>query len=558
MRRLAERLLAACLGLCAAIVIMEGALYLRGDRRLEPDRNFSYLYLDMYRPSFKRVVRDGKARYESVRPRLRPQSFPERKGPSTKRVFIIGSSTAQNFPPDILARKLRQVLPQSDFQVINCGMGMFDAYRTLLMGREILGYAPDLVVFIAGNTEVPGTRRVNPWKYEGALSYSAVFRRLCDLLGPQVDVLLTGLDRYYFEALERFADEAARRGVPVVLCTLPVNYRDNHFSSKLVPFQDDFILMLEALRRGNLAAAQGLGTALESRYPGSALVAYCQGLIAERRGRYDQARSRYARALERDPSPMSCTPTRNQGIRDLAARYGLPLADLERRFIAFAPHGIPGFDLFEDNCHVWPPAYELYADAIIDALFACNASRGTGILAPGGQWRMANATRLTYPELMARLDRKVAAERAAYPMRLALFDILGGGALSPLSSRAIQTFESVLGTHPEAVLSLRTESREWAARLRRDVWLGHLTRAIDRGWWRVLLNAGEALRRQGRYREARLFFDEAGALQRDNVAVRYLQGLTHGVLLSGSLGPRGPRELAGAGLGVPPIGQPLH
>ncbi|MDD5628374.1 MAG: hypothetical protein PHU21_04885, partial [Elusimicrobia bacterium] len=87
----AERLLAAGLGALAAFAILEGALFLKGDRRQPTDRNFSYLYLDMYRPSFKRVVRGGQARYESVRPRLRPQSFPAQKGPSTKRVFIIGS-----------------------------------------------------------------------------------------------------------------------------------------------------------------------------------------------------------------------------------------------------------------------------------------------------------------------------------------------------------------------------------------------------------------------------------------------------------------------------------
>jgi hypothetical protein len=105
------------------------------------------------------------------------------------------------------------------------------------------------------------------------------------------------------------------------------------------------------------------------------------------------------------------------------------------------------------------------------------------------------------------------------------------------------------------VLSLRTESRQWQARLKRDIWLGHLARVISANWWRVLLNAGEALRRQGRYREARLFFDEASALQRGSGAARYLQGLTHGVLLGGLLGPR---EHVDPGAGVPPVGQPFH
>ena len=64
--------------------------------------------------------------------------------------------------------------------------------------------------------------------------------------------------------------------------------------------------------------------------------------------------------------------TENQIIRASAARYHVPLADVEALIIAKEPHGVPGETLFTDHCHLnevgrshWIRAYEPLIDQVV-------------------------------------------------------------------------------------------------------------------------------------------------------------------------------------------------
>ena len=524
--RWARRAAAALLGLAAAFLVLEAGLHMLGRGRPGEGHNFEAQYLDMYDRAFRRSVQDGSAVYESVRPRMQRSSFPARKASGRRRVFLVGDSTAWGFPMGILEDKLRAVLPGAGLELINCGIPGSDGYRAMLMGREVLGYDPDLVVALVGNTEPTGLRRLNPWKFRGPLSRSAVFRLLCDLASPAVYVRdAVEADRYFSDSLSRLASAAAVRKVPLLLCTLPANYRDDHFPSGTMGFDSDWRDLLEALRRRAPAAAARRLEALAARYPGSALLEHYRGRLAELTGDSAAAGRHYALALDLDPEPISCPPRRNEIIRELAARYGLPLADIARRFQDAAPGGIPGFDLFKDNCHPWPAVYGLYADALIEALHGSDCGRGTFLLAPCGDWRMAALPRTTYASLVGPVASQKAQTGAEDVLAMAVSAILGPGA-PPMADRAFQYLELLRERSPEALRTLDSRRAECAAALARREWVAGLAVELgrDAAWARVLAHAGEALRRAGRTRDALRMFDKALACDPDNAMARHFRG----------------------------------
>ncbi|MHB9155336.1 MAG: tetratricopeptide repeat protein [Endomicrobiales bacterium] len=532
-RHAAAKIIALSLGLLVPFLLVECFLFARGERRPAVDDDFRYHYLDMYRSAFRRVDTDGPPRYESCRKRLKPLTFPVRKPASTKRLFIIGASTAQQLDEETVARAFRRALPEYDFEVINCGMGGFDASRTALMGKEVLKYSPDCVIVIEGNNEFTGLRKVNRWKYEGPLSHSAVFRRLCDLFAPPVFLKkTTQTDRYFVSSLSLFLEEASRRSVPVILCTLPVNYRDNHFDAigywgTPLPGEDlcydrDYIFLLEALRRRDADGAQRSLSALQERHPGSVFLEFYQSLVSELEGDYGGARAAIVRALDADPDPIVCSPRQNRMIRGLAAQYRLPLADIEREVLALAPRGIPGFDLFFDQCHYWPPVSRVYAESMAGALISFNRGRKEPLLAPAGHRAAGALTRTTYAELVAAVPAFRSSSGDRQLIQRMLFNALGN---RPFSAQAVQYFQMLYEENPSLLASLRVGGGEFRATLEND-WFRSLVPAVDAKRGRLLVYAGEALRRLGRWREALPFFDGALALDPDDAQAYYFRAWT--------------------------------
>jgi hypothetical protein len=71
------------------------------------------------------------------------------------RVLLVGGSTAQRFPADILKSELAKRFPETDFEVINAGMGGFNARQELIL-LTLWGpvLKPDLIVSLTGANDV--------------------------------------------------------------------------------------------------------------------------------------------------------------------------------------------------------------------------------------------------------------------------------------------------------------------------------------------------------------------------------------------------------------------
>src|SRR5207247_763213 len=97
---------------------------------------------------------------------------------------------------------------------------------------------------------------------------------------------------------------------------------------------------------------------------------YAWGRALHAAGRLAEARDAFEEALLRTPRPERANRRIIAALRRVAAEAGAPLADVKGRIEAVAPEGIPGLDLFADNCHLWEPGNALLQETLAEAVSA--------------------------------------------------------------------------------------------------------------------------------------------------------------------------------------------
>src|SRR5207245_345043 len=180
--------------------------------------------------------------------------------------FVLGESAALGYPnpsfsfPRLLEVLLRARYPDRDFEVVNTAMAAINSHVVLPIARQCLRRQPDLLVVHLGNNEVVG-----PFGAAGVLGPFAPNRTLiranlavkASRSGQLLDRLMQGLGsekqapqnwagmQMFIHSQLRAEDDRLTRvyahfranlgdicrvgvaaGVPVVLCTIPVNLKD--------------------------------------------------------------------------------------------------------------------------------------------------------------------------------------------------------------------------------------------------------------------------------------------------------------------------------------------
>ena len=87
--------------------------------------------------------------------------------------------------------------------------------------------------------------------------------------------------------------------------------------------------------------------------------------------RYDEAKAAYLRAKDLDAFPHRALSSFNDTVRRVAREQGALLFDAEEVLMRASPEGMPGWNVFMDQCHPNPTGHALLASAlaeIVDAL----------------------------------------------------------------------------------------------------------------------------------------------------------------------------------------------
>jgi tetratricopeptide (TPR) repeat protein len=378
-------------GLAAALLAAAAAPVLAADK---PS---AYFCEDVKQPFF-RVSADGLV--TPARPGSTAAAFRMPKPEGVTRVFVAGESAAMI---------LSDGPARPGLEIINCGMGGYESYRIGAVLKEILAYQPDLVVVLSGNNE-GGADPCPGFKPELRRRELKLLERYYSASGsgaPLRDALIKAQEL----RLRSMASAAAKKSVPLVLCSLPGNM--------LMPPQSpppvrntDYAAGLLSFETGAYAEA----AASFSLLPGDPLAVYYRGRSLYAAGEPEKAAPLLDQAADLAPAQERAGPARNAMLRRAAAAGGACLADLDLAFRNASPSGITGFGMFDDGVH-WKPSYNKLAwDAIFSAAAGCGvkaagAYRGLAAVPAGRPEETTAAKRISYA--LSWMDGKTLNERAA-------------------------------------------------------------------------------------------------------------------------------------------------
>jgi hypothetical protein len=378
-------------------------------------------------------------RFETAAQRLiafRPQTFPAKKRPETRRIFCLGGSTVQGRPYSVetsfttwLKLNLQAAGPETNWEVVNCGGISYATYRLMPIMRELLKHQPDLFVLYTGHNEFLEDRTYANIKAAprvlirlhrtmlGLRSYALADRWLARRgrrrASPTVmtaDVqtkldLAGGLQSYHrnptwrrnvithfrhnLETMIRMAQDA---GVPVILVNPVANLKD------CPPFKSEFRTDLSDRDKRQVIDLRGRAdrldwtetyekvglleqaAALDGQHAG---LAYRLGTCYEHLGRSPAAKHWFTQAKEHDICPLRMLEPMHEIILQIAHQHHAPLVDVRAMIEARTEDGLPGDRWLLDHVHPTISGHQLIADAL------CQAMIEMGLVHAADHWQTA-------------------------------------------------------------------------------------------------------------------------------------------------------------------------
>ena len=354
-----------------------------------------------------------RSRRRAVQHSFNYQEFLADKPENGFRFFVLGGSSAYGFPwgaDQAFTRALGDALqaswPERKIEAVNAAAMSYGSHRLRILASELLQYEPDALVVYAGHNEFierrfyrdlldrdPSLDRVQRalfrWRLYSLMSRlfekrsaggETVKHDTGAWLGLDVvreysvdvtDAQKSEVRELFEENLRAILDLAGRRGIPVVLCTVSSNLPDwspNRSSFAREVTTDDRRTAQRLLDEGRAALkTNDASTAVErlerarDLAAGYAEIDFRLGRAYAALGRWDEARRAFRRARDHDAQPGRAISALNETIRRLGGEKSVVLVDVERGLEQASPHGLPGFDVFEDYVHPKPAAHRLIA-----------------------------------------------------------------------------------------------------------------------------------------------------------------------------------------------------
>ena len=412
------RIIAILVGLLP-LVMTEGLLAIF-DLPQRPAAIDPYVDLHHLRPLFAREPGSGKLSIGPERLHLfRPASFEAVKPAGTFRIFVLGGSTTQGEPystetafPEWLRLELQARCAEPRFEVINCGGLSYASYRVLAILREVLEYAPDLIVIYTGHNEFLERRTYENWMptsaKSNAVAWLTQFRTVQMArtliakpamraaaptrteLAAEVDALLDysgGLADYVRDDpwrapvvdhfrwnVEQMIEACQLRRVPLLLVRPVSNLVDCppfkfEVSSELSDLeQADFLQRWELLcanrrsRSDSLAEVDRL-LAIDSGHAG---LLYLKGRILADDGDWEAAKQYFVAARDADVCPLRAITPIEEAVAELADRFGVPLIDAEKLICEHSEHQLTSSQWLIDHVHPTIEGHQLIGEAMAE------------------------------------------------------------------------------------------------------------------------------------------------------------------------------------------------
>lgn len=296
------------------------------------------------------------------------QTFPLRKQAGTRRILVVGESSALHFG-QALRRALSQAGPVTDVMNLSIAGGSLEQVERRF--KEGMRYSPDAVVVMFGHNLFARRPYVTRNVYRAGrwLRTSRLFAVAADALFP---ISWEHTDESQRHArLERFLRTAAREGrekrVALVFCTVPSNLR---FPPRYNREELESAERLESLFRRHSGDLRGAAAALEapSQRQTPPLWTFEKADLHHRWGDAVGARRLFIEARDADRDRNRTSSAVNDIIRRVASEEKADLLDAAALVDALAPDGIPGWETFKDQMHVREDVFAQEAAACVEIL----------------------------------------------------------------------------------------------------------------------------------------------------------------------------------------------
>ena len=380
-------------------------------------------YCNSYDPTFgltpgvSLFVRDGDEfrTNDAKRTYFNPQRFPVRKSPNEFRVFCLGGSTTFGHPYDdqmsysaMLRDLLKEVAPDRDWQVVNCGGISYASYRMVGLMQEIQNYQPDLVVVYAGENEfleertyrdVPvksswvasGIRLVGPLRLSTVIHRAVAPRPTADrrfpaevnsildnTVGPETYHRNSELRQQVIRQYQASLQAIARMAHQNVIFVIPAsNLRFSPFKSERsnsakkidIVFTSTLAQLRMAIKEQRFQDAVALAGEVTQRDPAYAEAQFHAGEALLGVHSHGEARAAFQAAIDEDICPLRAISPIVQAMRDAGAELHRPVIDFPA-IVATASrelngHGIAGSETFLDHVHPLPELHAQLARELV-------------------------------------------------------------------------------------------------------------------------------------------------------------------------------------------------
>lgn len=494
------------------------------------DEYHDYLCKDIHRPFFavKKVYKNGGKLLGTNRKEAgHRQEFLLPKPFKTKRVFVIGESVAAEFgggEDSSLTKLAAQVIPSWKLEHINCGMGAYNTTGIALVLDEILDYEPDLVIVFSGNNEGPGGYEVCAKLGHLNRRYQILKERLKSLGASPFEIDRKISLKNHERKLRNMVVSAKKKGIPVVLCTLPANLKD-YAPGEIAPFGNELFVRawIEMENRDYLEAIRLFNNLLEQN-PREPFSNYFLARCLERVGRFDEVEKYYEEALEWDSQMDRCSKSRNNNIRKIAREEGVILADLVPAFKQTAPHGLVGDSMITDGVHWFGRYNPLVAYVILKALSKDKT------FADEKDWNFEKFNSL-YPAVINVQRGKEEFIEENTKILCSAINFLqawsGGFKNGEIQETTISMLERVDNRDRKFLLK-SVKSRNSILKISREnFWAKEIKNNLNE-WWPVLLqHLGEMYRRKGESQRSVEFLEKAARLAPNRYMIRLQRGLAY-------------------------------
>jgi tetratricopeptide (TPR) repeat protein len=319
------------------------------------------------------------------------EPFRKVKEAATLRIFVLGESTTIGYPyfhngsfHRWLQYRLMRSFPDKKLEIVNISLTAVNSYTVLGFAREVIDYAPDVILIYTGHNEYYGALGVGSTNRLG--SNPRLVNFLLWLRKLRTVQLLT---KVYGKIVRIFSSDAAKAGktrMELMVADQQIAYGSSLYSRGITQFETNMDEALNVFHgRGIPVFISNLVSNLKDQRPfvsvsangatgiagdtANALYDYMQAGRSWDSGDYVTARKDYIRAKEMDALRFRAPERLNEIIAGFSRKYdNVHLVDTRAAFEAASDHGVIGKSLLLEHVHPNLAGYALMSDVFYHAL----------------------------------------------------------------------------------------------------------------------------------------------------------------------------------------------